>query len=135
MTATMNPVPSGSRPQASTAAAAATELRGQLGPQGVAGQSGVEGGPPRRAVPLQARTAEATVLVEPLPWLNPLHGHTGVVKYGGHVMTEDSLRHGFAQEVVFLRCVWLRAVVVHGGGPQISAHLARLGLASTFAAG
>src|SRR5262249_46036754 len=46
-----------------------------------------------------------------------------------------SLRHAFAQDVVFLRYAGLRPVVVHGGGPQISAHLARLGLASTFAAG
>jgi len=86
-------------------------------------------------VPPQASTAKATVLIEALPWLNRFHGQTVVIKYGGHAMTEDSLRHAFAQDVVFLRYAGLRPVVVHGGGPQISAHLARLGLASTFAAG
>jgi len=58
-----------------------------------------------------------------------------VIKYGGHAMTEDSLREAFAQDVVFLRYAGLRPVVVHGGGPQISAQLARLGLESTFTAG
>src|SRR5260370_26299946 len=50
-------------------------------------------------------------------------------------MTDESLRNGFAQDVVFLRYAGLRPVVVHGGGPQISAHLARLGMKSTFMAG
>ena len=86
-------------------------------------------------MPPQASTAKATVLIEALPWLNRFHGQTVVIKYGGHAMTEASLRHAFAQDVVFLRYAGLRPVVVHGGGPQISAHLARLGLASTFAAG
>jgi len=58
-----------------------------------------------------------------------------VIKYGGHAMTDDALRNAFAQDVVFLRYAGLRPVVVHGGGPQISAHLARLGLESTFTAG
>ena len=78
---------------------------------------------------------KAATLIEALPWLNRFHGKTVVIKYGGHAMTDDSLRRAFAQDVVFLRYAGLRPVVVHGGGPQISAHLARLGLASTFAAG
>ena len=58
-----------------------------------------------------------------------------MLKYGGHAMTDDDLRHAFAQDVVFLRHAGLRPVVVHGGGPQISAHLDRLGVPSTFKAG
>jgi acetylglutamate kinase len=84
-----------------------------------------------------ARTAQAkaATLIEALPWLDRFHGQTVVIKYGGHAMTDDALRNAFAQDVVFLRYAGLRPVVVHGGGPQISAHLARLGLASTFTAG
>ena len=58
-----------------------------------------------------------------------------MVKYGGHAMTDDELRLAFAEDVVFLRYAGLRPVVVHGGGPQINAHLDRLGMQSTFAAG
>ena len=58
-----------------------------------------------------------------------------VIKYGGHAMTDEPLRLAFAQDVVFLRYAGLRPVVVHGGGPQISAQLDRLGIASTFTAG
>jgi len=89
--------------------------------------------------PLQASggssTAKAAVLIEALPWLDRFHGKTVVIKYGGHAMTDDALRAAFAQDVVFLRYAGLRPVVVHGGGPQISAHLARLGVPSTFTAG
>jgi len=83
----------------------------------------------------QASTSKAAVLIEALPWLDRFHGKTVVIKYGGHAMTEDSLREAFAQDVVFLRYAGLRPVVVHGGGPQISAQLARLGVESTFTAG
>jgi acetylglutamate kinase len=79
--------------------------------------------------------AKAATLIEALPWLDRFHGQTVVIKYGGHAMTDDALRAGFAQDVVFLRYAGLRPVVVHGGGPQISAHLARLGVPSTFTAG
>ncbi len=79
--------------------------------------------------------AKAAVLIEALPWLDRFHGQTVVIKYGGHAMTDAALRAAFAQDVVFLRYAGLLPVVIHGGGPQISAHLARLGLESTFAAG
>jgi acetylglutamate kinase len=78
---------------------------------------------------------KAAVLVEALPWLERFHGATVVLKYGGNAMTDDSLRRSFAQDVVFLRYAGLRPVVVHGGGPQINAHLDRLGMRSTFRAG
>ncbi|HCU96917.1 MAG TPA: acetylglutamate kinase, partial [Actinobacteria bacterium] len=82
-----------------------------------------------------AALAKAATLIEALPWLDRFHGQTVVIKYGGHAMTDEALRLAFAQDVVFLRYAGLRPVVVHGGGPQISAHLERLGVASTFTGG
>ncbi|NUW37310.1 acetylglutamate kinase [Nonomuraea sp. SMC257] len=79
--------------------------------------------------------AKAGTLIEALPWLTRFHGATVVVKYGGNAMTEDALKAGFAEDIVFLRHAGLRPVVVHGGGPQISEHLDRLGIESTFTAG
>jgi acetylglutamate kinase len=83
----------------------------------------------------QDAIAKAATLIEALPWLNRFHGRTVVIKYGGHAMADEALRAGFAQDVVFLRYAGLRPVVVHGGGPQITEQLDRLGLASTFTAG
>ena len=88
-----------------------------------------------RASERATATAKAAALIEALPWLDRFHGQTVVIKYGGHAMTDEELRLGFAQDLVFLRYAGLRPVVVHGGGPQISAHLDRLGLDSTFTAG
>jgi acetylglutamate kinase len=80
-------------------------------------------------------TAKAATLVEALPWLDRFHGETVVIKYGGHAMTDEALRAGFAQDLVFLRYAGLRPVVVHGGGPQVTEHLDRLGIESVFTAG
>ena len=82
-----------------------------------------------------AATAKAGTLIEALPWLDRFHGETVVIKYGGHAMTADELRSGFAQDLVFLRHAGLRPVVVHGGGPQVTGHLDRLGIESVFTAG
>lgn len=82
-----------------------------------------------------AALAKAATLVEALPWLTAFSGRTVVVKYGGHAMTTPELRAAFAQDVVFLRHAGVRVVVVHGGGPQITAHLDRLGVPSEFRAG
>jgi acetylglutamate kinase len=82
-----------------------------------------------------AATAKAGTLIEALPWLDRFHGETVVIKYGGHAMTADELRAGFAQDLVFLRHAGLRPVVVHGGGPQVTGHLDRLGIESVFTAG
>jgi acetylglutamate kinase len=79
--------------------------------------------------------AKAATLIEALPWLERFHGQVVVIKYGGHAMADEGLRMAFAEDVVFLRYAGLRPVVVHGGGPQISAHLDRLGMTSTFRAG
>jgi acetylglutamate kinase len=82
-----------------------------------------------------AATAKAGTLIEALPWLDRFHGETVVIKYGGHAMTAEDLRAGFAQDLVFLRRAGLRPVVVHGGGPQVTGHLDRLGIESEFTAG
>jgi acetylglutamate kinase len=82
-----------------------------------------------------AATAKADTLIEALPWLDRFHGEIVVIKYGGHAMTNEELRAGFAQDLVFLRYAGLRPVVVHGGGPQVTEFLDRLGIESTFTAG
>jgi acetylglutamate kinase len=79
--------------------------------------------------------AKAVALVEALPWLERFHGRTIVVKYGGHAMADETLRETFAEDVVFLRYAGIRVVIVHGGGPQINAHLDRLGIEQVFAGG
>jgi acetylglutamate kinase len=78
---------------------------------------------------------KAAALVEALPWLKSFSGRTIVVKYGGNAMTSPDLQQAFAEDVVFLRYAGVRVVVVHGGGPQITAHLDRLGVASEFRGG
>jgi acetylglutamate kinase len=88
-----------------------------------------------RAVPTVDALAKAEVLAEALPWLERFRGATVVVKYGGNAMTSHDLQRAFAEDVVFLRLAGLRPVVVHGGGPQISAMLARLGVPSEFRSG
>jgi len=80
-------------------------------------------------------TVKAGTLIEALPWLDQFHGETVVIKYGGHAMTAADLRAGFAQDLVFLKHAGLRPVVVHGGGPQVTDHLDRLGIETVFTAG
>jgi acetylglutamate kinase len=89
------------------------------------------------AHPTRRHTAlpKAQTLIEALPWLTRHNGRTVVIKFGGNAMVDQELKAAFAQDVVFLRQAGLRPVVVHGGGPQISAQLARLGLESEFKAG
>lgn len=88
-----------------------------------------------RAVPTADALMKAEVLAEALPWLERFKGATVVVKYGGNAMTSPALQRAFAEDVVFLRLAGLRPVVVHGGGPQINAMLARLGIVSEFRSG
>lgn len=78
---------------------------------------------------------KAAVLAEALPWLQRFHGATVVIKYGGNAMLDDELKQAFAQDMVFLRLAGLRPVVVHGGGPQITTMLDRLGMAGEFRGG
>jgi acetylglutamate kinase len=82
-----------------------------------------------------AATDKAATLIEALPWLVRFSDRTVVIKYGGNAMTDDALRLAFAEDLVFLRYAGLRPVVVHGGGPQITEQLDRLGLETTFTAG
>ena len=80
-------------------------------------------------------TAKAATLAAALPWLMSYHGKTIVVKYGGNAMTDEKLKRAFAEDIVFLRMAGFRPVVVHGGGPQISRMLDRLGIESEFKGG
>ncbi len=100
----------------------------------------------RRVQDMNAASAEATsaashhfepqlrarALVEALPYIRRFHGQVVVIKYGGHAMTNPDLADSFARDVVLVRSVGLHPVVVHGGGPQIGAHLERLGKQSEF---
>ena len=78
---------------------------------------------------------KAAVLAEALPWLKQLNGKIVVVKYGGNAMTDDVLKTAFAADMAFLRNCGIHPVVVHGGGPQISAMLKRLGIPGDFKGG
>jgi acetylglutamate kinase len=78
---------------------------------------------------------KAGVLIEALPWLERFHGATVVIKYGGNAMINPSLQEAFAADIVFMRYVGIKPVVVHGGGPQISKMLDRLGIESEFRGG
>lgn len=78
---------------------------------------------------------KSAVLIEALPWLRRFRGTTVVVKYGGHAMLSDPVRHAFAQDIVFLHQVGVHPVVVHGGGPQISQMLEQLDIEPEFVEG
>jgi acetylglutamate kinase len=75
------------------------------------------------------------VLTGALPWLREFHGNVVVIKYGGHAMVDEDCRRAFAEDMVFLRTCGIYPVVVHGGGPQISQMLDRLGIDSEFRGG
>ncbi len=86
-------------------------------------------------VPGKPNPAEARTLAAALPWLKTYHGKIVVVKYGGNAMTDDTLKRAFAEDIAFLRFAGFRPVIVHGGGPQISTMLDRLGIKSEFKGG
>ncbi|UNX56025.1 acetylglutamate kinase [Georgenia sp. TF02-10] len=114
-------------------------LAGQAGPKsdgrdGRAGPDGAGTADPAGIADLYPR-AKAEVLIQALPWLRRFAGARVVIKYGGHAMVADHLRASFAADVLFLHQVGLRPVVVHGGGPQISAMLDRVGLGTEFRGG
>ena len=75
---------------------------------------------------------KANVLIESLPYIRAFRGKTVVVKYGGHAMTDTSLKERFAQNVVLLKYVGINPVIIHGGGPQIDKMLDRLGIEAKF---
>jgi acetylglutamate kinase len=80
----------------------------------------------------KAAEARAALLIEALPYIQRFHGRTMVVKYGGNAMVDPALAATFAADVVLMRSVGLRPVVVHGGGPQISDLMTRLGKVPEF---
>ena len=89
----------------------------------------------RPAVTQEEAALKAGVLIEALPWLKRFHGETIVVKFGGNAMIDEALSRAFAEDMVYLRYAGVRPVVVHGGGPQISAELERRGIHSEFRGG
>ena len=74
-------------------------------------------------------------LLEALPYIREFHGRTVVIKYGGAAMEDPALREEFARDVVLLKYVGLNPIVVHGGGPEITAYMERLGLPVEFVGG
>ncbi len=74
----------------------------------------------------------ANILVEALPYIQRFHGKTIVIKYGGNAMIDKSLKRNFARDVVLMKLVGMNPVVVHGGGPQISGTLKRVGKSTEF---
>jgi len=89
----------------------------------------------RQFDPSRPDQAKARTLAGALPWLKRYHGKIVVVKYGGNAMTDDTLKRAFAEDIAFLRFAGFKPVVVHGGGPQISTMLDKLGIESEFRGG
>lgn len=78
---------------------------------------------------------KAETLIESLPWLQDFHGKVVVIKFGGNAMVDEQLTKAFAEDMAYLRFVGIKPVVVHGGGPQITARLAELGIETEFRLG
>lgn len=78
---------------------------------------------------------KAETLIESLDWLRQFHDRVVVVKFGGNAMVDEALKWAFAQDIAYLRYVGIKPIVVHGGGPQITARLAELGIESEFRGG
>lgn len=78
---------------------------------------------------------KAEVLMEALPYIQRFYGKTFVIKYGGHAMENEELKHSFAQDIVLLKYVGINPVVVHGGGPQIDSVLEKMGITSRYVRG
>ena len=78
---------------------------------------------------------KARTLIEAMPYIQTFRGKTFVIKYGGNAMIDESLKQGFAQDVVLLRFIGINPVIVHGGGPQIGKTMERMGKKSSFVSG
>ncbi|KQX05734.1 MULTISPECIES: acetylglutamate kinase [unclassified Leifsonia] len=83
----------------------------------------------------QSAASKAQILIDSLPWLKRFHDQIIVVKFGGNAMISPELQRAFAEDMVYLRYAGIRPVIVHGGGPQISSMLDRLGIESEFRGG
>jgi acetylglutamate kinase len=77
----------------------------------------------------------ARILIEALPYIRRFNRQTMVIKYGGHAMVDDKLRNGFALDIILMKYVGLKPVVVHGGGPQIGEFLSKMSIKSNFVRG
>ena len=84
---------------------------------------------------MTAPARDITTLLEALPYIREFHGQTVVIKYGGAAMTDPELREDFARDVVLLKYVGLNPIVVHGGGPDITSYMQRLGMPVEFVGG
>jgi acetylglutamate kinase len=78
---------------------------------------------------------DVSTLLEALPYIREFHGQTVVIKYGGAAMEDAELREGFARDVVLLKYVGMNPIVVHGGGPDITKYMERLGIPVKFVGG
>src|ERR671929_60810 len=78
---------------------------------------------------------DVATLLEALPYIREFHGKTVVIKYGGAAMEDPALREEFARDVVLLKYVGINPIVVHGGGPEITSYMERLGLPVQFVGG
>ncbi len=78
---------------------------------------------------------DVATLLEALPYIRDFHGRTVVIKYGGAAMTDPQLKEDFARDVVLLKYVGMNPVVVHGGGPDITSYMERLGMEVSFVDG
>ncbi|NEX18825.1 acetylglutamate kinase [Thiorhodococcus mannitoliphagus] len=87
------------------------------------------------SLPSERAQTIAKVLIEALPYIRRFQGKTMVIKYGGNAMVDETLKQGFARDVVLMKLVGINPVIVHGGGPQIGSLLKRLGKASEFVQG
>jgi acetylglutamate kinase len=83
----------------------------------------------------QSAENRVETLLEALPYIREFHGRTVVIKYGGAAMSDEALRDGFATDVVLLKYVGLNPVIVHGGGPDITRYMERLGMEVRFVEG
>ncbi len=80
-------------------------------------------------------TAHVETLLEALPYIRQFHGRTIVIKYGGAAMRDEKLREEFARDVVLLKYVGMNPVIVHGGGPEITSYMERMGMEVKFVDG
>jgi len=90
---------------------------------------------PSEATNQQLASIKAATLIESLPWLQQFHDKVIVVKFGGNAMVDAELQRAFCQDMAYLRWVGIKPVIVHGGGPQISAALQARGIKSEFKGG
>src|SRR5512141_996567 len=78
---------------------------------------------------------KAEILMEALPYIKKFYGKTIVIKYGGHAMVDEKLKASFAKDVILMKYIGINPVIVHGGGPQISQTMERMGLKPKFVSG